>query len=74
MPIVESGATKPPISFERAADLMAMWLARFRDESVEPPEPTENERLMASHLAGALWANDLLNTAGETWITVEAET
>lgn len=45
--------------FEQAVDLMAQWLARFRDERAEV---TENDRLLAGHLAGALAANDLLAT------------
>lgn len=56
------------IAHERATEIMAVWLARFRDEEAKP---TDNDRLMAGHLAGALWANDLLNTAGENWVTVE---
>jgi hypothetical protein len=43
--------------FEAAADLLAMWLARFRDED---SEPNDNDRLTAGHLAGALAANNLL--------------
>lgn len=44
-------------SFERATELMAMWLARFRDEAAEV---TDNDRLTAGHLAGVLAANNLL--------------
>ena len=43
--------------FERAAEVMATWLARFREEGAEP---NDNDRLTAGHLAGALWANKLL--------------
>lgn len=43
--------------FEKAADLMARQLALFRDDCAEP---TENEKLMAGHLAGHLSANGLL--------------
>lgn len=43
--------------FERVSDILATWLARFRSEDAEP---TENDRLKAGHLAGALAANDLL--------------
>lgn len=45
--------------FERAMQIMAKWLAEFRDEG---SEPTENDRLTAGHLAGALSANKLLVT------------
>lgn len=43
--------------FERATEVMAIWIARFREEDAEP---NENDRLTAGHLAGALWANKLL--------------
>lgn len=45
--------------FERATEIMALWLARFRSEDAEV---TANDRLTAGHLAGALAANDLLVT------------
>lgn len=57
-------------AFERAAEVMAKWMPRLlRDEEAEP---TENDRLIAGHLAGALWANDLLNLSGECWETLES--
>lgn len=43
--------------FERAMEIMAHWLAEFREEG---SEPTENDKLTAGHLTGALMANDLL--------------
>lgn len=46
--------------FERATELMAQWLARFRDEGATP---TENDLLTAGHLAGALAAQNLLARA-----------
>lgn len=58
------------IAFERAAELVAGQLAFFREEG---SVPTENERLMAGHIVGNLWANDLLNTGDEKWIPVERE-
>ncbi len=74
MPLAPPGASKRPIAFERATDLMAMWLARFRDgDPCGDVEPTDNERLMAGHLVGALWANDLLNMAGENWVRIDSE-
>lgn len=42
--------------FDRAMDILARRLALFRDSD----EPTENEKLMAGHLAGALAAADML--------------
>jgi len=57
-----------PIAFERAADLVANELARYRvGYDVDLVEPRDNERLLAGHIAGRLWANHLLNTAGEKW-------
>ncbi len=44
--------------FERAMNILARSLALFRDSE----EPTENDKLMAGHLAGALAAADLLVT------------
>jgi len=68
-------ADRKPIVFERATDLMAMWLARFRvGDPCADETPTDNERLTAGHLAGALWGNDLLNTDGEKLVTVSSET
>jgi hypothetical protein len=62
------------IAFERATDLAADELARCRTGyDVSEVEPTENERLLAGHIVGRLWANDLLNTAGEEWKTVSSE-
>lgn len=59
------------IAFERATDLAASQLAFFlRGGGDERLEPTENERLLAGHIVGNLWANDLLNTAGEEWVPV----
>lgn len=54
-------------AFECATALVASQLAFFRDDSIEPAEPTENEKLMAGHIVGNLWANDLLNTGDEQW-------
>ena len=55
------------IAFERATELVAAQLAFFRDDTATP---TENEELMAGHIVGNLWANDLLNTGGEKWVPV----
>ena len=70
-PTVESG----PIAFERAAKLVAQQLASFRLglDCDNPFDYTENEKLMAGHIIGSLWANDLLNTGDEDWISVESE-
>lgn len=46
-------------AFERATEIMAHRLAFFRDEANDTP--TENDRLLAGHLAGSLWANKLLS-------------
>lgn len=74
MPTVESGVTKRPIAFERATDLAARQLALCRTGWDDlDAVPTENERLLAGHIVGNLWANDLLNTAGEVWTPVETE-
>lgn len=60
------------IAFERATDLVAHQLANYRDGWDSPHvEPTENERLLAGHIVGNLWANDLLNTAGEEWVRAD---
>lgn len=59
------------IAFERATEIVARSLAFFRDES--RPEPTDNEKILAGHLVGALWANDLLNTGDEKWTPVKTE-
>lgn len=60
------------IAFERATELAASQLAFFlRGNGEERLEPTENERLLAGHIVGNLWANNLLNTEGENWVTVE---
>ena len=62
-----------PTAFERATDLAASQLAFFmRGNGDERLEPTENERLLAAHIVGNLWANNLLNTEGEQWATVES--
>ena len=57
-------------TFERATEVMAIWLARFRDDSADP---NENDRLIAGHLAGALAANNLLvrELPARTWTEVE---
>ena len=66
-------AEAKPIAFTRAAELAASQLAFFlRGNGDERLEPTENERLLAAHIVGNLWANNLLNTEGETWVTVES--
>ena len=63
------------IAFERATELAADELARCRSGyDVSEVDLTENERLLAGHIVGRLWAADLLNTAGENWVTVESET
>ena len=63
------------IAFERATELVASQLAFFqRGGGDERLEPTENERLLAGHIVGNLWANDLLNTGDEKWIPVESDT
>lgn len=62
------------IAFERATELAAHELARCRTGyDIDDVTPTENERLLAGHIVGLLWANDLLNTAGEKWVAVEKE-
>ena len=53
----EGSSTFNPSVFERATEIMAQWLARFRDDDAAI---TENDLLTAGHLAGALAANDLL--------------
>ena len=64
-----------PIAFERATKLAADELARCRTGyDVSEVEPTKNERLLAGHIVGRLWANDLLNTGDEKWVPVESET
>lgn len=61
------------IAFERATEIVAQRLASFRLglDHIEPFAYTEDERLRAGHIVGALWAQDLLNTAGETWTPVD---
>ena len=54
-------------AFERATELVALQLATFRDDNTAP---TKNDELMAGHIVGNLWANDLLNTNGENWVPV----
>lgn len=50
-------------SFERATDIMAMWLARFRaGDPGSDEQPNDNDKLEAGLLAGALAANGLLAT------------
>lgn len=74
MPTVASGVTERPMAFERATDLAARQLAQCRAGWDGPDaEPTENERLLAGHIVGNLWANDLLNTGDEKWVSVESE-
>lgn len=55
-------------AFERATEIVARRLAFFREEG---SELTENDKLLAGHLVGALWANNLLNTGDEKWVLVE---
>ena len=63
------------IAFERATELVAGQLAFFlRGDGDVRLEPTENETLLAGHIVGSLWANDLLNTVGENWETIESIT
>jgi len=57
-----------PTAFALATKLVADRLAYFREEG---SQPTKNDLLLAGHLVGALWANDLLNTSGENWVKVE---
>jgi hypothetical protein len=62
-----------PIAFERATEIVARQLASFRLGDCEDPSAyTEHEALCAGHIVGALWAQDLLNTKGEEWVTVES--
>lgn len=61
------------IAFERATKIVAMQLASFRLGDCEDPFAyTKHEELCAGHIVGALWAQDLLNTKGEKWVTVES--
>lgn len=47
--------------FERAANVMAIWIMRFRlDDDQWGEAPSENDKLTAGHLAGALSAQGLL--------------
>lgn len=64
---------RQPIAFERAAEIVARQLASFRLglDADNPFAYTENEMLMAGHIVGALWGQDLLNTGDEKWVTVE---
>jgi hypothetical protein len=64
------------IAFERASIVVAKTLASFRlgMDADDPFAYTEHELLEAGHIVGRLWAENLLNTAGETWVTVESET
>jgi len=69
-------AVKVAPAFERATELVARKLASFRLglDCDDPFAYTENERLMAGHIVGNLWSNDLLNTGNEKWTPVESET
>jgi hypothetical protein len=62
-----------PIAFERATEIVARQLASFRLglDCDDPFAYTEHEQLCAGHIVGALWAQHLLNTDGEKWVTVE---
>lgn len=62
-----------PIAFERAAEIVAKRLASFRLglDADDPYAYTENEKLMAGHIVGSLWGQNLLNTKGENWRSVE---
>lgn len=66
---------RQPIAFERATEVVARQLASFRLglDADDPFAYTENEKLMAGHIVGALWGQELLNTSGEEWVTVESE-
>ena len=66
-------AKDKPIAFDRATALAARQLARARTgfEDLDA-EPTENDRLLAGHIVGSLWANDLLNTGDEKWVSVSS--
>ena len=61
-------------AFERATELVARQLASFRLglDCDDPFSYTENEKLMAGHIVGNLWANKLLNDTGEKWTTIES--
>ena len=54
--------------------MVADWLGLYRGNFDEHLEPTENERLIAGHIVGRLWAEGLLNTDGEKWVSVNRET
>lgn len=66
---------KPRIAFERATEIVARQLASFRLglDAADPYAFNEYEELCAGHIVGALWGQDLLNTADEEWVTVEQE-
>lgn len=63
------GVREQAIAFERATELAARQLASFRLglDCDDPFAYTDNEKLIASHIVGNLWANGLLNDSGERW-------
>ena len=69
-------AEEKTTAFERATELVARRLASFRLglDCDDPYAYTENEQLMAGHIVGSLWANDLLNIGDKRWVSVENET
>lgn len=62
-------------AFERATEIVACQLASFRLglDSDDPHAYDDHEKLCAGHIVGSLWAQDLLNTGNEVWVTVEDE-
>lgn len=70
---LSSTSAPKEIAFVRAAEIVAEQLASFRLglDADDPYAYTENEKLMAGLIVGSLWAQDLLNTQGETWVRVE---
>lgn len=61
-------------AFERATEIVARQLASFRLGDVSNPYAyNDYEFLCASHIVGALWAQDMLNTGDEVWTIIEGE-
>jgi hypothetical protein len=63
-------------AFEKATEIVARQLASFRLglDCEDPHAYNDHEALCAGHIVGALWAQDMLNTGDEVWVTVEDET
>jgi hypothetical protein len=61
-------------AFDRATELVARQLASFRLglDCDDPHAFTKDEELMAGHIVGNLWANNLLNTGDEKWVSVSS--